>query len=529
MSRATRLAAAERMVATSKMATMIDEHMPTGGRPRQLVPAAVLVGILLALQNGRPAQLVWAWRELLALDLPDRVRLTVAVVSADGVHDVSYRSFDDTFSVMLVAFDPSPVPSFRGVADDERAAYLEQVRSGVDAAGARALLDRAIDAIVEASIPDDYKSSPRSLAVDWTDHETWSRPRPVDDPVPTNDPDASWGHATRNTAGHDDGVFFGYYAQVAVMVADDGGEPVPELVRRICLRAPTTDPPVVMAATLAALASSGVELGDVLCDCGYSGRAPEHWAEPLRRIGAHLVMDLHPQDRGPKGTFEGAVLANGQLFCPCVPAPLLGLGPPAPQATGEQLADADARFAEADRYRLGPIGQPDADGYRRHMCPAAAGKVRCALKPASLALPFDLPSVLEPPAHPPRCCTQVTITVGPQVNAKTRQRHGYPGPEHRRSYRRRTSAERAYASLSDVSTGGIRRGWCRLFGLTKNTVMYALAVVARNLRIVESFERARAERERRQSMGLPPRRPRRRRRYGTPSTPPPDDKPATPG
>ena len=29
--------------------------------------------------------------------------------------------------------------------------------------------------------------------------------------------------------------------------------------------------------------------------------------------------------------------------------------------------------------------------------------------------------------------------------------------------------------------GGIRRGWCRLFGRTKNTLMYALAVVVRNV------------------------------------------------
>ncbi|MDA8148580.1 MAG: hypothetical protein M0Z93_07340, partial [Actinomycetota bacterium] len=38
-----------------------------------------------------------------------------------------------------------------------------------------------------------------------------------------------------------------------------------------------------------------------------------------------------------------------------------------------------------------------------------------------------------PPEHPPVCCTQVTITVPPQVNAKTAQRHDHPGKSWRRS------------------------------------------------------------------------------------------------
>jgi hypothetical protein len=101
----------------------------------------------------------------------------------------------------------------------------------------------------------------------------------------------------------------------------------------------------------------------------------------------------------------------------------------------------------------------------------------------------------------------VSITVAPQVNEKTRQKHDYAGPAHRASYARRTAAERTYASLADPSVGGIRRGWCRLFGRTKNTLMYALAVVVRNVRIVESFERRQAQETRAQSIG-----PRKRRR-----------------
>jgi hypothetical protein len=133
---------------------------------------------------------------------------------------------------------------------------------------------------------------------------------------------------------------------------------------------------------------------------------------------------------------------------------------------------------------------------------------------ASLSLSFDHPSVSHPPEEVPRCCAQRSITVAPQVNEKTRQKHDYAGPAHRDSYARRTAAERTYASLADPSVGGIRRGWCRLFGRTKNTLMYVRAVVVRNVRILESFERRQAEDARRVAVG-PTRRRRRRRQRDT--------------
>jgi hypothetical protein len=119
--------------------------------------------------------------------------------------------------------------------------------------------------------------------------------------------------------------------------------------------------------------------------------------------------------------------------------------------------------------------------------------------------------VLEPPAEPPPCCRQRTITVPPSVNAKTTQKHDYPSPAHRRSYARRTAAERAYASVKDRATNDLSRGWCRLTGLTPIALFAAALFVARNLRVADAFVARQAEQRRRAEAGLPPR-PRRRRR-----------------
>ena len=127
----------------------------------------------------------------------------------------------------------------------------------------------------------------------------------------------------------------------------------------------------------------GIPLGDILADSGYAHRDADAWAVPLRQSGAQLVQDLHPSDRGPRGTHHGAIIANGNLYCPATPPALLQLGPLARDATPEQAATHDTQAAELARHKLGNITRDDADGYHRVMCPAVMGKIRCPLRPAS--------------------------------------------------------------------------------------------------------------------------------------------------
>jgi hypothetical protein len=154
----------------------------------------------------------------------------------------------------------------------------------------------------------------------------------------------------------------------------------------------------------------------------------------------------------------------------------------------------------------------DADGYHRIMCPAVMGKTRCPLRPDSMKLDRSRPEILTPPGHPPACSTQQTITVPPQVAAKTRQKHDYPSPEHRRSYARRTSAERAFSTIKDPATSNIARGWCRLTGLTPLYLWLACLLTIRNQRILTAWDARQADNARRAAAGLPPKTRRRRRK-----------------
>jgi hypothetical protein len=401
-------------------------------------------------------------------------------------------------------------------------------------------LSNVLDRLLEASVTVLGEPASSSYAVDWTDHETWSLPPPkkpaasatansatpatdnTKQPTPDHDsdsdsdqrcadPEASWGHRRGNHPGQKDEAFYGYYLQAATIVKDEHGPPVPELARRMLLTSCHVDPPPAFVPVLERMTRDAITIADVLADSGYAYRIAEHWAHPIRQLGADLIVDLHPNDRGPTGTHMGAICSNGRLYCPATPTTLLNITPLPRAATSEQTTAHDQQAAELARYKLGALTAPDHDGYHRTICPAAQRKIRCPHRPASLTLPHDRPTILNPPEHPPACCQQQTITVPPTINAKTAQKHDYPSAAHRHSYNRRSGAERTFSTIKDPATNNTSRGWCRITGLTGIAIFTATTLVARNLRIHDAYTARQTDNERRAANGLPPKHRKRRR------------------
>jgi hypothetical protein len=478
----------EEVIDASGAAARIEAMLPAGARARQLSVRTLLAGMCLAQADGRPAHLTRVRQALAGLPEDDQRRLGVLADWRDGPHQLTYRQTEYTFGLIA------------GVLGKDKPDGLPSPE-----------LQAACDDLLEASVPEELKDASRSLAVDWTGLESFSRPPPRGT-SDCADPEASWGHRKNNLRHGEDELFFGYYLSGAVMVGDELGPPVPELARRMTASACRHDPVPAFTPVLTAMPAAGISLGDVLADSGYSHRIPSNWATPLRKAGAAPIQDLHPSDRGPKGTHAGAIIANGNLYCPATPRTLLELAPLARAATPAQAAQHDAKTAEAARHKLGRLTADDADGYHRVQCPAAAGKVRCLLRPPSTTLDRDRPEVLTPPGDPQACCTQQTITVPPDVLAKTRQKHDYPSAAWRRSYARRTGAERGFATAKDPASNDITRGWCRLMGLTPLMLFTTALLAARNQRITAAWDARQEETARRAARGLPPKTRRRRRK-----------------
>jgi len=482
------LAVLEQIIDASGAAPRIEVMLPIGVRRRQLAVRTLLAGMCLAHADHRPAHLTRVHQALTSLPENDQRRLGVIADWKHGPHRLTCRQTERTFGLVAAALaedEPGGLPSGR--------------------------LQSICDDLLEASVPEELKDASSSLAVDWTDLESFSRPPPARG-GPCADPEAWWGHRKNNLLRSQDELFYGWYLSAGIMMRDENGPAVPEFARRATLSSPRHDPVRAFAPVLTAMPAAGIPLGDVLSDSGYAHRDADAWAVPLRAAGARLVQDLHPHDRGPKGTHHGAIIANGNLYCPCTPRTLPELGPLARTATSQQAADHDRQTAELARYKLGRLTADDADGYHRVACPAAMGKIRCPLRPSSMTLDRGRPEILTPPEHPQACCTQQTLTVPPEVNAKTAQKHDYPSAAHRRSYARRTGAERGFATAKDPASNDISRGWCRLMGLAPLMLFTVTLLVVRNQRILAAWNARQQENQRRAAAGLPPKTRKRRRK-----------------
>jgi hypothetical protein len=482
------LAVFEEVIDASGVAPQLEAMLPIGVRSRQLTVRVLLAGMCLAQADHRPAHLTRVHQALTALSEDDQRRLGVIADWKDGPHLLTYRQTERTFGLVADA-----------LAEDEPGG----LPSGP--------LQRICDRLLEASVPGQFKNASTSLAVDWTDLESFSRP-PPHGTGDCADPEASWGHRKNNLLRSQDELYWGWYLSAGVMMPQENGPAVPELARRATISSCRHDPVRAFAPVLTAMPGQGIPLGDILDDSGYAHRDAGAWAIPLRAAGAALVQDLHPHDRGPKGTHEGAIIANGNLYCPKTPRALLELAPLARTATKEQAADHDRTTSELARHKLGRLTADDADGYHRVQCPAAMGKIRCPLRPASMTLDRDRPEILTPPEHPPACCAQQTITVPPDVLAKTAQKHDYPSAAWRRSYSRRTGAERGFATAKDPATNDITRGWCRLMGLAPLMLFTTTLLIVRNQRILAAWNTRQQDNQRRAAAGLPPKTRKRRRR-----------------
>ena len=478
----------EEITDRSGIAPRIELLLPIGVRARQLLVRTLLLGMLIVLADHRPAHLTRVHQALTTLPEDDQRRLGVVADWKHGPHRLTYRQTERTFGLVTGALAkdiPDGLPSAR--------------------------LQRICDDLLEASIPDEFKDASTSLAVDWTDVETFSRP-PSRGTRDCADPEASWGHRSGGGPGQDSELFFGYYPSAATMMREEHGPPVPELARRMTVCSCRHDPARALVPVLTAMPARRHPGSATSCPTPATPTAtpapgPSRCAAPAPSWSRTCT----PPTADPAAPTTAP--SSPTATCTARPPPDAARTRPArPRrhpGPGRRPRPADRR----DRpLQTRQDHQRRPDGYHRVMCPAVMGKIRCPLRPASLRLDRGRPEILTPPGHPPDCCTQQTITVPPEVAAKTRQKHDYPSKEHRKSYARRTGAERTFSTAKDPATNNIARGWTRLTGLTPITLWLACLLAVRNQRILTAWDARQADDARRAAAGLPPKTRRRRRK-----------------
>ena len=203
----------------------------------------------------------------------------------------------------------------------------------------------------------------------------------------------------------------------------------------------------------------------------------------------------------PRAPTRARSSANGNLYCPCAPRTLLELGPlaPPPPKNGRRPR---RKTAEPARYKLGRLTADDADGYHRVQCPAATGKIRCPRGRSQWRWTGTGPEILQPPEHPPACCTQRPSRAGrDRARLRSTWRTVLRPPHRRRTRLRHRQGPRRH----DIAAAGAA------YGTGPPDAVHHHLLLVRNQRIT-AWNARQEENQRRAAAGLRPRTQRRRRR-----------------
>ena len=222
-------------------------------RARQLRVRTLLAGTCLAIADGRPMHLTRVHHTLTSPPDHEQARLGVIADWKHGPHRLTCRQTEYTFGLAAAALgkdEPDGLPS--------------------------QVLQAVCDDLLEASVPARFKDATASVAVDWTDLETFSRPPsakggPAPIPKPPGDTARTTCCAARTSCSS---------ATILRRHHDARGE---RAARRRASPAHDAvvvpdDPVRAVAPVLTAMPAAGIGLGDVLADSGYAHRDAAAWA-----------------------------------------------------------------------------------------------------------------------------------------------------------------------------------------------------------------------------------------------------------
>ena len=351
------LAVFEELIDASGVAPRIEAMLPIGVRPRQLEVRTLLAGMCLAHADHRPAHLTRVHQALTSLPAGEQRRLGVITDWKHGPHRLTYRQAERTFGLVTDALDkdePGGLPSGRCSAS-ATTCWRHPSRH-------------------------QFKNASSSLAVDWTDMESFSRPRPPE-AGDCADPEASWGHRKNNLLRREDELFYGYYLSAGIMMPDENGPAVPELARRATLSSCRHDPVRALAPVLTAMPAAGIPLGDILADSGYAHRDADAWALPLRaRQARSWSRTCTRTTAAPRAPTTAPSSLTGVCTARLPPARYSSSGrwPATPAATTSPPTTRRPPSWPGTSSAASPATTKTATTATQ--CPAVMGKIRCPLR-----------------------------------------------------------------------------------------------------------------------------------------------------
>ncbi|MDK1348086.1 hypothetical protein QNO09_33360 [Streptomyces sp. 378] len=507
---------------------------PAGVRPR-----TVLAGLLLAAYYTGRATIAEAWRILhFRLKPKARTRLGIPAEAPTTARECIaasrrlYRGFDRITTVL----DPARCDRRSRLPQDIADAYADawNVPSGRQAAERlQQLANQLVLTPVRLAHKHGHLRGWRGdVGVDATSIPVLSHPASDRTPTAPVEITAGWHYS----GGSGEGTF-GYSATFVVAAhrrrpGESAGKPTayPQMCVGLVLDTPTVRTGRNAVLALEELSELGVPAGTCAADRAYTGCSPENFQIPVRRLGYRLALDYKVNDRGQQGSWQGALLVDGSLACPHMPAALVqathGLDDKAVREIRDNQQLTEHITAREPHYLKTKQG-PDARGAIRLQCPAAgpSPSVNCArrdrLRPRTPRTPGPPSAVVDfsdrrqraahPAARPtvqlpqnewlspppadelPRVCSKSDITVpadaaGDLKTAKFRQDSHYLSDDWIAAYKPiRSHNEGIHGRLKgdEIDIGNPKHRPAP--GQVAQTFLVALLVTAGNLDILETW------------------------------------------
>jgi hypothetical protein len=228
---------------------------------------------------------------------------------------------------------------------------------------------------------------------------------------------------------------------------------------------------------------TGTTLQDVVWDPGYSLCQPGTTVHPLAQAGIGQTFQPVTHQRGSRPFSGEALLIDGQLFSAHLPAGLRELAAPPRGASEAEKVVYEAKFNQRARWRMVRHAGPDADGVTRWRCPFCAGLLRSRQVKKTMRRSRRAPLVELPPDID-RCCSGI-LSAAPFELALS-QRIPFGTTAWRISMGRRQVVESVNSALKGAFVD-LGRGFFRVFGQVKMTVLLGFTVAAFNLDRIRSF------------------------------------------
>jgi hypothetical protein len=381
--------------------------------------------------------------------------------------------------------------------------------------------------LAAAAVPKEFRTS-SSVAVDGTDVETWGAlhgdPVTVEldgeasetqiiDGAPkskkparkarvlgvgpdgrkryTVDPDARAGHRSA-TNSRPAGPYVGYELHLAVQTRDVRwsnavdrtilSDETPGVVTRFSLVPAGTHRGRAIVDDLIAAKAAGEAIDDVVWDPGYSLCKPGSVHHKLAQAGIHQTFQPVTHQRGVRPFSGDGVLVDGQIYSSMLPEDLRDLpAPPRGAPEAEKLAY-EAKFNLRAQWRMARHAAPDRDEATRWRCPFCAGFLRSRDFPKTMRRPATVPLVA--PTGRDRCCAGIQTAL--PVETAWWQRIPYGTTAWRISMGRRQVVESVNAALKGTFAD-LSRGFVRVMGVTKITVLLGFTLAAYNLDRIRSY------------------------------------------